>query len=327
MWFSKESVIHHSSFLRQKKFLDGVMKQLEEDPQPVLDKLQELVKKIVQPKGAQVYLATDVEKLSAKYGDGAYEIWRDFFPRNDEALEFQKAEELKEKYMFVQDSTLADPNPDFKHAITAIPGSESCFLKQAVPFEVRDWESKDVAIVRVMLQYLSNEMYNLIRGRGLTYGVSMSSSVTEGRMRVKFTRSSQLSEAYKVFREIMESYGGGDAKWNEALLDSARGSQVYEWAAREETVESLSNVAVKSVLRGVWDTKYNRRFVKRIASVTLDEVKEAAKRFLPRFLDAEVSMTAVTCGPGEVPAMAEFMNDIGFETKIVEDIEDSVMSN
>ena len=56
-------------------------------------------------------------------------------------------------------------------------------------------------------------------------------------------------------------------------------------------------------------------------------MKEAAKRFLPRFLDAEVSMTAVTCGPGEVPSMAEFMNDIGFETKIVEDIEDSVMSN
>ena len=36
----------------------------------------------------------------------------------------------------------------------------------------------------------------------------------------------RYSEAYKVFREIMESYGGGDAKWNEALLDSARGSQV-----------------------------------------------------------------------------------------------------
>ena len=36
----KESVIHHVSFLRQKKFLEGVMKQLEEDPKPVLDKLQ-----------------------------------------------------------------------------------------------------------------------------------------------------------------------------------------------------------------------------------------------------------------------------------------------
>ena len=80
--------------------------------------VQALVKQIVQPKGAQVYLATDVEKLSAKYGDGAYEIWRDFFPRNDEDFEFQKAEDLKEKFLFVQDSTLADPEPDFKHAIT-----------------------------------------------------------------------------------------------------------------------------------------------------------------------------------------------------------------
>ena len=80
--------------------------------------VQALVKQIVQPKGAQVYLATDVEKLSAKYGDGAYEIWRDFFPRNDEAFEFQKADDLKEKFLFVQDSTLADPEPDFKHAIT-----------------------------------------------------------------------------------------------------------------------------------------------------------------------------------------------------------------
>ena len=34
------------------------------------------------------------------------------------------------------------------------------------------------------------------------------------------------SEAYKVFREIMQMYGGEDAKWDEALLDSARGSQV-----------------------------------------------------------------------------------------------------
>ena len=40
----------------------------------------------------------------------------------------------------------------------AIPGTESCYLKQAVPFEIRDWESKEVAVVRVMLQYLSNEV-------------------------------------------------------------------------------------------------------------------------------------------------------------------------
>ena len=184
MWFNKESVIHHSSFLRQKKFLDGVMKQLEEDPKPVLEKLQALVKQIVQPKGTQVYLATDVDKLSEEYGDEAYKIWRDFFPRNDEAFEFKKVDELKNKFLFTQDHTLANPKPEFNHAITgqlqlfclilsgkgkkahslfaAIPGTESCYLKQAVPFEIRDWESKEVAVVRVMLQYLSNEVSEVL---------------------------------------------------------------------------------------------------------------------------------------------------------------------
>ena len=56
-------------------------------------------------------------------------------------------------------------------------------------------------------------------------------------------------------------------------------------------------------------------------------MKEAAKKFLPRFLDPEVSQTAITCGPAEVPMMAEVMNELDFKMKIIEDIEDSVMSN
>ena len=99
-------------------------------------------------------------------------------------------------------------------------------MKQYVPFPVRDWESKEVAAVRVMTQYLSDQMYNLIRGKGLTYGVSMSSSVTEGRMTLKFSRSSQLVDAYEVFRKIAKEYSGPDAPWDETLLDSARGAQV-----------------------------------------------------------------------------------------------------
>ena len=111
---------------------------------------------------------------------------------------------------------------------SGIPGSESCYLKQGIPFEIRDWEDDDVPATRVMLQYLtdqvsevsiknllkkvtcliapSSQMYNLIRGKGLTYGISMSGSVTEGRLRVKFSRSSQLETAYKVFRDIIANY-------------------------------------------------------------------------------------------------------------------------
>lgn len=126
---------------------------------------------------------------------------------------------------------------------SAVPGSSSCYLRQAIPFPVRDWESKEVATVRVMTQYLSDQMYNLIRGKGLTYGVSMSSSVTEGRMTLKFSRSSQLNDAYDVFTKIMKEYSGPDAPWDETLLDSARGAQVNNKSSCEERAQIFQSVS------------------------------------------------------------------------------------
>ena len=54
-------------------------------------------------------------------------------------------------------------------------------------------------------------------------------------------------------------YSSPSAPWDDVLLDSARGSQIYNWAEREETVENLSSVSIKSILRGTSDPYYNRR--------------------------------------------------------------------
>ena len=67
--------------------------------------------------------------------------------------------------------------------------------------------------------------------------------------------------------------------WDPVLLDSARGSQIYSWAKREETTEDLSSVSVKSYLRGTTDPFYNRRFVKVLADTTLDDVTKVTFNF------------------------------------------------
>ena len=60
--------------------------------------------------------------------------------------------------------------------------------------------------------------------------------------------------------------------WDSVLLDSARGSQIYSWAKREETTEDLSSISVKQYLRGTKDSFYNKRFVKLLADTTLEDV-------------------------------------------------------
>ena len=79
-------------------------------------------------------------------------------------------------------------------------------MKQSIPFEVVNWEDPEIASVRVMLQYMTDRMYDKIRGKGWTYGVAMSASVTEGRMTVNFVRSSHINNAYTEFRAIILNY-------------------------------------------------------------------------------------------------------------------------
>ena len=55
-----------------------------------------------------------------------------------------------------------------------------------------------------MLQYLSDRMYDEVRGPGLTYGVSMSASVTEGRLTLSLTRSTRPTRQFKRnFRDTL----------------------------------------------------------------------------------------------------------------------------
>ena len=40
IYFSDNNIIHHASFLRQKKLMDEIKEQMDKDPKPVLDRLK-----------------------------------------------------------------------------------------------------------------------------------------------------------------------------------------------------------------------------------------------------------------------------------------------
>jgi len=130
------------------------------------------------------------------------------------------------------------------------------------------------------------------------------------------------------------------------LLESARGSQIYSWVEREEAVADLSSISVKAYLRGTWDSLYNRRFVKRLAKVSLEDVhrvkltnltvveaksntflSQVATKYLPRFLDANETQTAVVCNPLEVPNIKYIFGHYDISLFEIEDIEESILSH
>ena len=114
--------------------------------------------------------------------------------------------------------------------------------------------------------------------------------------------------------------------WNTDLLESAKGSQIYNWAEKEETVEDLGSSSVKASLRHVQDPFYNRRFVKRLDKVAIDDVQALAKKYLPLFEDPELTRTAIVCGSSQVNEIKENFAQYGINLTVIDNLDDSILT-
>ena len=178
---------------------------------------------------------------------------------------------------------------------------------------------------RVLLKYLSDRLYHEVRGKGLTYSISMYMSVSTGRIVLSLSKSSQLADAYKAVRQIFQSYIEGKTLWDEALAESAKGALIYSWAEKEETVTGLVSQAVRAYTRQT-DSKYNRFFTKSLAKVNTDDLKAAANKVLPQFLLANSTQTVVVCNKGRINEVVEDLSKYGMDIKLYDSYEDTFLN-
>jgi len=115
-------------------------------------------------------------------------------------------------------------------------------------------------------------------------------------------------EAYTTVREILQRFLADDDEWTESLAASAKGSLIYSWTEKEETVEDLVGQTVKAYMRQT-DTKYNRDFVLSLGRVTVSDVREAARALLPGFLAAASSQTVVVCPPATLDTVLQDLSE------------------
>ena len=325
IYFNNQTYLHAASFLRQKQFLTRVKKELDTKPESLINKLQELRKTIVKSKNTFVYIATDLKKLVKANGDMASKVWTNFFKTETEKDRLP-IDLMSKRYPVIQENVYRDPSPKIRHAIVGLPGTESCYMKQAIDFDMNRWESKELAATRLMLQYLTNIMYDQIRGQGWTYGIWAGVSVTAGRMGISFVKSSDLVPAYKEFRKILTDYTENEDIWDPVKLDSARGTLIYSWIATEETPANLASASVSSYLREQDDPFYARRFVKMLSAVTVEDVKEVAKKYLHTFNYPKQTYSSVVCSPKDIKIVKEMLNEYKFDLTEINNLEDSILT-
>jgi len=320
LYFDNTTFKHYAGHLVQKKFLTNLKKDLKSNVSAVIGELYDMVNTLAKPERSFVYVAANAEDLIENYGQNLpilNTIFNTSISRNTN---------LNERFRLKREHEYRKTNfENLRHVALGVDSTKSCYLSQSVLYNNSNWAAKEVSNTRVLLKYLSDRLYHEVRGKGLTYSISMYLSVSTGRIVLSLSKSSQLADAYKAVRNIFESYIEGETKWDDALLESAKGALIYSWAEKEETVTGLVSQAVRAYTRET-DSKYNRFFTKSLAKVNTKDLKKAAEKTLPQFLLPNSTQTVVVCNKGQIDGVVEDLQKYGMEIKLYGSYEETFLN-
>jgi len=322
LYFDNTTFKHYTGHQVQKHFLTKLKEDIRTNLDSVLSDLYEMVNTLAKPERSFVYVAANAKDLTSKYGSDLAVLNTIF----NSTVSNKTDADLSERFRVVREHEYRKKDLDNpRHVSLGVDSTKSCYLSQSVLYNNSDWTAKEVSDTRVLLKYLSDRLYHQVRGKGLTYSISMYMSVSTGRIVLSLSKSSQLADAYKAVRTIFQNYVDGETLWDEALVESAKGALIYSWAEKEETVTGLVSQAVRAYTRET-DSKYNRFFTKSLARVNTDDVKAAADKILPQFLLSNSTQTVVVCNKGKINQVVEDLSKYGMEIKLYDSYEDTFLN-
>ena len=328
LYFDSNSSDHYTDHIKQKRFLEGMREEVKEDVEAVIEEVHGLIKLLVQPKRAFLHMAGKAERLVELYSSNLTPLHSIFnVSENLQRSEDELSErfELRPESSFRKAELEKEGGQDLRHVAMGVDSSKSCYLSQTILYNNTNWMAEEVPAVRVLLRYMSDRLYHEVRGKGLTYSIAMYLSVSTGRLGLKLSKSSQLTEAYNVTRHLLKGYVDGSTTFDPALVESAKGALIYSWAEKEETVIGLIKEAARAYTRRT-DAKYNRAFTRSLAGVEAKHLAEAAKRFLPLFLSSHTTLTSVVCNKGNIDEVVEELEKFGFDFTTYDTLEDTFLA-
>ncbi|XP_065172046.1 uncharacterized protein C05D11.1-like, partial [Atheta coriaria] len=232
MIYNKDSNIQANGILSQHAFLTKLLEQLDSDEsKSVIETFESIRKIITSPDNVVLYCAGNVDLVN-----GAAELLDDFLPKSLNELQTQKPLHVTPDYSLLLEN-LATDSP--ANCIIGMGCLESSFFYQATP-SIKDFNDPDYPALMLYLQYLiqcEGPLWKQVRGKGLSYGYTMSLKPNEGLLYLVFIKSTNVVGAYKESQDIVTQQLQ-EKKWDANLFESAKSSLIFELIDNEKTIGS-----------------------------------------------------------------------------------------
>ncbi|VDK29444.1 unnamed protein product [Gongylonema pulchrum] len=224
--------------LQLEKFHQNVLKQTEQNPTEVLNKLEVLRLALLNaPKNLHIVCNTG-------------EIMPSFAPSLQWLLHCNRLNPEACNAFLNTPGESIEKSGFGRQRVISVAACEASFLEQSVNF-LHNWGSDELLAVQLLAQYLSQAegpLWKAIRGKGLAYTVRIEVSPDNQLLELSIYRSAQLEQAYEQAKKVVYTEL---EHIDEQDFEAAKRSFVSEIIQAEDTVDSAADRAICNHLRGL----------------------------------------------------------------------------
>lgn len=215
---------------------------------------------------------------------------------------------------------------EFTGTVVGVGCVESGFLFHTSP-GIKSFMDTDMSAILLYLQYLSQlegPMWKKIRKN--SYGYNVNPKCNEGVIVFTLYRATNIYEAFKDAKSIIEAQVEKDSVFDKTLLESARSSLIFEIIEREKTVGDLVSQAMLNSFKGV-PTDYNKNLVDQIAKVTVDDLRKAGEKYFSKMFDPKYAKAVIVCHPDKVESIKAQFDEFGHNLKQCNSLEACILNS
>lgn len=203
---------------------------------------------------------------------------------------------------------------EFTGTIVGIGCVESGFLFSSSP-GITSFMDSDMSAILVYLQYLSQlegPMWKKIRKN--SYGYNVIPKPNEGIIMFSLYRATNIFEAFKDAKTIIDAQLEDGSEFDQTLLESAKSSLIFEIIEREKTVGDLVQQAMLNSFKGV-PKDYNKYLVDQVATVTVDDLRRVGAKYFTTMFQPGPSKVVIVCHPDKVESVKAQFEEFGHNLK------------
>lgn len=318
MYYKPETNVQQNSVLKQHTFLMELIEKLKVDGAEVINNLNSLRELLIPT--ITVHVATNLNKVK--------DLKTPLMPLTEKIVELKQPtiDHLPSNF----DSQFMNFNgnleKDFTGTIVGVGCIESGFLFHTSP-GITSFVDQDYAVLLLYLQYLSQlegPMWKKIRKS--SYGYNVVPRPNEGLIVFTLFKASNMHEAFKDAKQIVETQVAEGSEFDVILLESARSSLIFEIIEREKTVGDLVLQAMLNSFKGV-PKDYNKNLVDQIATITVDDLRLVGEKYLTSMFKPGNAKVAIVCHPEKVEAIKAQFEEFGHNLMESSSLETSILNS